>query len=193
MKFVLVGASSAGKTSLILRCKNDVFYEYTDPTIGALYLKNTIKVDGRELNFELWDTAGQEAFRSLTPLYLRNFRVAIIVFDVTSRQSLEEAKYWIKEILKTPESKRSDTLVALCGNKIDMAGERQVEPQKELADQYNILYYETSAKTGKGVRDMFIELNLKLPETSEEDQEDQDTKKFTPTIDQKPRFRFSWC
>mmetsp|Transcript_717 Transcript_717/g.2395 ORF Transcript_717/g.2395 Transcript_717/m.2395 type:complete len:211 (-) Transcript_717:1111-1743(-) len=205
MKFVMVGASSCGKTSIIKRFKDDVFYEFSESTIGALYLQNTVEVDGQTMAFELWDTAGQETYKSLTPLYLRNFRVAIITFDVTSKQSLEEAKYWIKEILLTPESKRSDTLIALCGNMVDKSGFREVPPQRTLAKQYGLLYYETSAKTGQGVREMFTTLYEKCPKSersnSEEDDEDEwRDRNFISGHDMQvagrrvaPATRRSWC
>lgn len=164
MKFVLIGESTSGKTSLIQRFNRNEFSDHTESTIGALYIKKSIESPSthKTLNFQLFDTAGQEAYHSLVPLYLRNFRVAIIVFDVTSMSSLEKAKYWIRELMQRPEVdglKEGKVSIALCGNKIDVVGQRVIGPQHELAKRHGFQYFETSAKTGKGVRDMFIELH----------------------------------
>ncbi|CRG93323.1 ras-related protein Rab-5C, putative [Plasmodium gallinaceum] len=114
------------------------------------------------IKFEIWDTAGQERYRSLAPMYYRGASAAVIVYDITNKKSFEGAKGWINE-LKSVHS--NDIIIALAGNKNDLEDSRVVD--RELAESFansnNILFIETSAKTGQNVNELFLRIAKKLP------------------------------
>ncbi len=98
-KVIFVGHSGVGKTSIINKKQNDSFNIYQEATIGAAYTTMKISIDDEtEVSFGLWDTAGQERYDALTPLYFRGCRVAVVVFDLSKKDSFERANYWMKKI-----------------------------------------------------------------------------------------------
>ena len=86
-KFVLVGDSAVGKSSIANRYISNDFYEFQEPTIGAAFMSKKLNIDDKEIKLEIWDTAGQERYRSLAPMYYRNASVAIVVYDITKASS----------------------------------------------------------------------------------------------------------
>ena len=118
-------------------------------------------VEDKTIILNLWDTAGQERFKSLIPSYIKDSAVAIIVFDVTSRESFESVEKWIEDARALRED---DVLLILAGNKTDMHDRRQVsyEEGQKYAHKMNLLYFETSAKTGQNIKILFNELAKKL-------------------------------
>uniref|UniRef100_A0A7S1F8K8 Uncharacterized protein n=1 Tax=Noctiluca scintillans TaxID=2966 RepID=A0A7S1F8K8_NOCSC len=163
-KLVLLGDAAVGKSCLVVRFAKGEFYEYQEPTIGAAFMTQTVGLGDVMVKFEIWDTAGQERYKSLAPMYYRGAAAAVIVYDITSKESFEAAKAWVVELQNT------DTLIALAGNKADLEG-RQVP--REVAEAYardlGILHMETSAKSGHGVTDLFHEVAVQLPKRSKED------------------------
>ncbi|TID30128.1 hypothetical protein CANINC_001290 [Pichia inconspicua] len=169
-KLVLLGESAVGKSSIVQRFVKNSFDELRESTIGAAFLTQSIKLEAQEadmnddivIKFEIWDTAGQERYRSLASMYYRNAQAAIVVYDITQEESVEKAKYWIKE-LKRQANK--DILIVLVGNKIDLENERKVNMDEvnELCNEMNLLHYNVSAKTGEGISEMFKEIALKMP------------------------------
>jgi small GTP-binding protein len=161
-KLVLLGDSAVGKSCLVVRFVRNEFFEFQEPTIGAAFLTQTVPLDDATVKFEIWDTAGQERYRSLAPMYYRGAAAAIVVYDITKKDSFNGAKSWVKEL-----QRRGDphVVIALAGNKSDMENKRKV--QTEEAQQYardsDIIHMETSAKTAINVRDLFIEIAKKLP------------------------------
>jgi len=163
-KLVLLGDSAVGKSSLVLRFVKKQFFEYQESTIGAAFLTQTVAVDDYVVKFEIWDTAGQERYHSLAPMYYRGAAAAIVVYDITNRQSFVRAKSWVKELQRQGNP---NIVIALSGNKIDMPG-RQVESDeaKAYADENNIFFLETSAKTNQNVFELFKAIAKKLPKTA---------------------------
>ena len=152
-KVVMIGDSYVGKTSILDMYINNRFEE-TKPSIGAMHQFYKIKLDsGEEVNLDLWDTAGQERFRSVVPMYYKGAKVILIVFDVTSPDSFEGAKNWVKEI----ESNISSILLFLVGNKIDLTDKRKIsfESGKNFANMKQIQYFECSAKSNTGIKEIF--------------------------------------
>jgi len=146
-KLVLLGDTAVGKSSLVLQFVKGLFVEYQDSTIGAAFLTKTVVVGDTSVKFEIWDTAGQERYHSLAPMYYRGAAAAIVVYDVTNKESFKKAQAWVKEL----QLQRDKSIViALAGNKDDLE-ERQVEPDvaRAYADQNGIHFMETSAKTKK--------------------------------------------
>ncbi|CAJ1331935.1 unnamed protein product [Effrenium voratum] len=164
-KLVLLGDASVGKSCLVVRFAKGEFYEYQEPTIGAAFMTQTVSLSSEVVKFEIWDTAGQERYKSLAPMYYRGAAAAVIVFDITSRESFDAAKSWVSELQNT------DTLIALAGNKSDLEATRAVEREmaRSYADQMGILYMETSAKSGLNVNEIFHEIAVRLPKQSKEE------------------------
>lgn len=114
------------------------------------------------IKFEIWDTAGQERYRSLASMYYRNAQAALVVYDITHPDSLNKAKYWIRELQKQANS---DILIALVGNKKDLEDQRKISNDDvvSLANEFNLLHFQVSAKTGENVNEMFKAIAMKMP------------------------------
>ncbi len=114
------------------------------------------------VKFEIWDTAGQERYRSLAPMYYRGAAAAIVVFDITKRDSFAGARSWVKELQKRRDM---NVVIALAGNKCDMESKRRVEVEEaqSYAQENDLIFMETSAKENINVRNLFTEIAKKLP------------------------------
>ncbi|KAL4067306.1 ras family-domain-containing protein [Scleroderma yunnanense] len=160
-KLVLLGESAVGKSSLVLRFVKNQFDDYRESTIGAAFLTQTVTLDDQTIvKFEIWDTAGQERYKA--PMYYRNANCAVVVYDITQASSLDKARTWIRELQRQADP---SIVIALCGNKTDLAVRRQVtqEEAKKYADEEGLMWFETSAKTGEGVSEVFTAIAKKLP------------------------------
>jgi len=166
-KLVLLGDASVGKSCLVVRFAKGEFYEYQEPTIGAAFMTQTVSLGDVVVKFEIWDTAGQERYKSLAPMYYRGAAAAVVVYDITSKESFDAAKSWVVELQST------DTLIALAGNKSDLDASRVIDSEtaRAYADSMGILYMETSAKSGQNVNELFHEIAVRLPKQSKEDAE----------------------
>lgn len=151
-KIVLVGSSNVGKTSLISRIKNNEFSIVTTSTIGVDYYKKTIKLNIFpkifNLTLQIWDTAGQDRYRSITTSYYRNTDCVLAMFSITDQKSFDELEYWINEVKKYNEN----IMLIIIGTKSDLENKRQVsyENGKSYAKSKNAKYYEISAMQNKG-------------------------------------------
>lgn len=161
-KLVLLGESAVGKSSLVLRFVKGQFHEYQESTIGAAFLTQTVVVDDTTVKFEIWDTAGQERYHSLAPMYYRGAQVAIVVYDISSQDTFVRAKSWVKELQRQASP---NIVIALAGNKSDLADKRLVETEEAqaYADDNGLLFMETSAKTASNVNEIFMAIARKLP------------------------------
>lgn len=161
-KLVLLGESAVGKSSLVLRFVKGQFHEYQESTIGAAFLTQTVCLDDTTVKFEIWDTAGQERYHSLAPMYYRGAQAAIVVYDITNPDTFERAKTWVKELQRQA---RADIVIALAGNKSDLANRRMVEYEEasNYAEENSLLFMETSAKNANNVNEIFLEIARKLP------------------------------
>ncbi|CAF0845172.1 unnamed protein product [Adineta ricciae] len=165
-KMVLLGESAVGKSSLVLRFVKGQFHEYQESTIGAAFLTQTVSVDDTTVKLELWDTAGQERYHSLAPMYYRGAQAAIVVYDITNADTFSRAKVWVKELQRQAAP---NIVIALAGNKADLAPKRQVEVNEAqaYADENGLIFMETSAKTAINVNDIFMAIAKKLPKTQD--------------------------
>jgi len=163
-KLVLLGESAVGKSSLVLRFVKGQFLDYQESTIGAAFLTQTVLLNDTTVKFEIWDTAGQERYHSLAPMYYRGAQAAIVVYDITSYDSFDRAKKWVKELQRQGNP---NIVIALAGNKVDLATKRKVEVEEaqSYADENGILFMETSAKTAANVNELFVAIAKKLPKT----------------------------
>ncbi|KAH0786155.1 small GTP-binding protein [Histomonas meleagridis] len=151
VKVVFVGAPGVGKTCIIKRYISGEFDENTRPSIEASYLVKKVNLQNQDYKINVWDTAGQEKYKSLAPMYYRGAFASFIVYDVSNTSSLTEAESWIKELLMNVPQ----TLLILCANKIDLNNRIINEEGIKLANDYNIKYVETSAREGIGIDQAF--------------------------------------
>lgn len=167
-KLVLLGESSVGKSSLVLRFVKGQFHEFQESTIGAAFLTQTVQIDDTTVKFEIWDTAGQERYHSLAPMYYRGAQAAIVVYDISNKETFHKAQTWIKELQRQANP---NIVIALAGNKLDLANKRAVsfEEAKAYADESSLLFMETSAKTAANVMDIFTSIAKKLPKSDSND------------------------
>lgn len=166
IKLVLLGEAAVGKSSIVLRFVSNDFAENKEPTIGAAFLTQRVNIDDHTVKFEIWDTAGQERFASLAPMYYRNAQAALVVYDVTKPQSFIKARHWVKEL---HEQASKDIVIALIGNKVDILdddpNERKVakEEAEKLAEEEDLLFFETSAKTALNINEVFLKIGENIP------------------------------
>lgn len=157
VKMVFLGSSGVGKSSLAQRFVKDEFRN-TTPTVGCAYLTRVVHLSDVSLRFEIWDTAGQEKYHSVTPLYYRGAQAALLVYDISQRETFIRAQVWLKELEKhyTPGS----TVVWLVGNKGDLTQDRQVPVQEgqSLADDRGLFFTETSALSGDQVNNLLLDV-----------------------------------
>lgn len=151
-KIVMLGSAGVGKTALVLRWTQSKFDSGMQPTIGATYVQRTCKYRDTEQMIQLWDTAGEERYRSMAPIYASGACGAVIVIDLTRPETLDDIPAWI-ECLDRP----GKVPFIIVGNKCDLIEERQIDLEKalETATQYGVEYFETSASSGEGVENAF--------------------------------------
>jgi len=161
-KLVFLGEQSVGKTSLITRFMYDSFDNTYQATIGIDFLSKTMYLEDRTVRLQLWDTAGQERFRSLIPSYIRDSTVAVVVYDVTNINSFQQTNKWIDDVRT---ERGTDVIIVLVGNKTDLADKRQVsiDEGERKAKELNVMFIETSAKTGYNVKQLFRRVAAALP------------------------------
>ncbi|CAC5388895.1 Ras-related protein Rab-5A,Ras-related protein RHN1,Ras-related protein Rab-5B,Ras-related protein Rab5,Ras-related protein Rab-5C,Ras-related protein Rab5A,Ras-related protein RABF2b,GTP-binding protein ypt5,Ras-related protein RABF2a [Mytilus coruscus] len=145
LKIVLVGQGGVGKSSITLQYVKGQFNEYIDMTIGAAYFYKTLLVNGKNIKLDIWDTAGQDRFRCVAAMFYRGAVGAIVVYDITDRESFLGAQTWIKQILQN-----SNNPVQIC-----LEG-------KSFAEKSGYLFVETSAKTAENIDCLFKQLVRKI-------------------------------
>ena len=160
-KVIVVGESSTGKTTIIQRLVQGTFREEAQSTVGVEFKSFVCTVDGKQRKLQIWDTAGQERFRAVAKSYFRNAVGAFLVFDVCSRGSFDALTEWLNDIqsLSHPNS-----VIVLIGNKIDLVDQRCVSQSEaqSYADRNNLIYIETSARSGVGIADAFIRITREI-------------------------------
>ncbi|KAK9822104.1 hypothetical protein WJX74_007945 [Apatococcus lobatus] len=161
-KLVFLGDQSVGKTSIITRFMYDKFDNTYQATIGIDFLSKTMYLEDRTVRLQLWDTAGQERFRSLIPSYIRDSSVAVVVYDVSNRQSFLNTVRWIEEVRT---ERGTDVIIVLVGNKTDLVDKRQVsiEEGDAKAREFSVMFIETSAKAGFNIKALFRKIAGALP------------------------------
>mmetsp|Transcript_23772 Transcript_23772/g.70046 ORF Transcript_23772/g.70046 Transcript_23772/m.70046 type:complete len:207 (-) Transcript_23772:444-1064(-) len=160
---VLIGDSGVGKSCLLLRFADDTWLDSYISTIGVDFKIRTIELDGKTIKLQIWDTADQERFRTISSTYYRGAHGIIVVYDVTNKNSFDSVNDWLVEINKYARENVSKLLV---GNKSDLAiGEaRQVrfDAAKEFADKNRMPFLETSAKSANNVETAFLTMATEI-------------------------------
>mmetsp|Transcript_26069 Transcript_26069/g.76441 ORF Transcript_26069/g.76441 Transcript_26069/m.76441 type:complete len:218 (+) Transcript_26069:69-722(+) len=157
IKLMMIGDTTVGKTSLLLRFADDDFNESVLATIGIDFKIKTMDIDGRRIKLQIWDTAGQERFRTITQAYYRGAMGIFLIYDVTKAKTWENIRNWVANI----EANAPQTVnKVLIGNKADLTSDRQVSAAQgqQLADEYGMRFFETSARTRQNVEEAFVAL-----------------------------------
>ena len=155
-KIIVIGDSGVGKSCLTNRATTNLFEDTYNATVGFEFLSFNVKIDEKVIKLQIWDTCGQELYRSLITNFYRNSSLAIIVYAINSKDSFEDIEMWLRE-LRTHSN--PDAKVFLIGNKLDLENERKItKEQGETFAKNNKLnlFIEASAKTGFNSKKVFI-------------------------------------
>lgn len=182
-KIVFLGDQGVGKTSLITRFMYNTFNTHYNATIGIDFLSKTMYLDSLTIRLQLWDTAGQERFRSLIPSYIRDSKVAMIVYDVSNKSSFDDVERWC-DYVKTERG--DDVVMVLVGNKSDLPDRVvSLNDGEELAQKLGFsLFMETSSKNGYGVKNLFKKVAKLLPINGDEDEAGSSNKGGINVVDE---------
>jgi len=153
-KIIFIGDPSVGKSSILSRFYDDKFELEYQPTIGLDFQHKNYEIKGNTIKLYLYDTAGQEKYKSLIPMYIRDTNIILIVYDITVKESFTHTDQWFKE---TEDLRRKDAILVLVGNKIDLEEKRQISTKEaeDYAAQKGFLFHEVSAKSGEGIEELF--------------------------------------
>ena len=164
-KVVMIGAVAVGKSAIANRLQFQIFEEDYQPTIGAGYIPYRTTFEGKEIELQIWDTAGMERYKSLGSIYYRDAKAAIIVYDQTSLDSADALQSWLtsfRATVKTP------CYICIAGNKDDLPN--KIVPQEKIkawCEENGFDFFITSAKAGTGVNEMFQKLIESVVKMSE--------------------------
>jgi small GTP-binding protein len=156
-KVVLIGNTNVGKTCIVTHAMTGSFLSETSSTLGAAYATKTYRVDSQMVRLQIWDTAGQEKYRGMTPMYYHKAQVALIVYSVADLDSFTAIEVWMKGIRDHADD---NIILFIVGNKTDLSSERVVtsEMGAQKAATFRARFAEVSALTGNGIGDLFAEI-----------------------------------
>ncbi|XP_060973655.1 ras-related protein RHN1 isoform X2 [Cannabis sativa] len=157
-KLVLLGDMGTGKTSLVLRFVKGQFFNHQEPTIGAAFFTQILSLTEATVKFDIWDTAGQERYHSLAPMYYRGAAAAVVVYDISTKDTFVRAKKWVEELQRQGNL---SMVMALVANKSDLESNREVDAEEgeEFAQENGMFYMETSARTADNINELFYEID----------------------------------
>ena len=183
-KVLLIGNSSVGKSSLLLRFVDNQWSDLFVPTIGVDFKIRTMEIDNKNVKLQIWDTAGQERFKNITASYYRGAHGIFVVYDISDTVSFKNINNWLIEIEKNANKNVYKILV---GNKCDLEDKRTVSYQqgKELAETYGMQFIETSAKSNTNVDEAFHLLGKEVMKLSLNDKEKNFGNKNKMKLDKK--------
>jgi Ras-related protein Rab-2A len=154
-KYIIIGDSGVGKSCLLLQFTDKRFEPVHDLTIGVEFGARMINKNDKQIKLQIWDTAGQESFRSITRSYYRGATGALLVYDVTRRETFDHLQSWLED---AKQNSNTTMTIMLIGNKCDLESKRQVSPEEgqAFAAEHDLVFLETSAKTAHNVDDAFM-------------------------------------
>ena len=154
LKLIVVGNQGTGKSSILNRFVNETFDENYQATIGLDFHSKNITIHDQDVRLIIYDTAGQEKFRSLIPMYIREAQIILFIYDISDKDSFDSIPKWIQQV---NDVINKEVVFVLIGNKIDLESNRKVtfEEGKKLAEKSNYIFQEVSAKTGQNFENLF--------------------------------------
>ena len=162
LKIVLLGEAGVGKTSIISQFVEQLFQEDIQSSAGGTFSSKTcIYGNNQILKLEIWDTAGQERYRALTTMFYKEANAAVLVYDITRKESYEQIQeYWSNQL---KESAPSDIILMLCANKSDLINQEKVDEgeARKYANELGAMFCSTSAKNDYGITDLFLQIAKK--------------------------------
>ena len=166
LKLILIGDGRVGKTSIINKYINNIFNEGEEMTINSSYCERDVLFNDKKYKFSFWDTAGQEKFNSITPIYYRDAKGVLLVYDISNPHSFERVKKWIEEMKEI----NNEAVFNIVGNKYDLKEQTKNfkfnfiddEIAKKLAQKNKTDLFFTSAKTGENINQCFENLMQKV-------------------------------
>ena len=170
LKFILVGNSSVGKTSIVDKYTENIFRDIHQSTMGVDYKIKIFEMKGFKIRMNILDTAGQERYKSLAKIHFRNCNGIFLVFDLTCKQSFEDLEFWLNEIKSTIDVE--NTKILIIGNKSDLKDIREVSDNdiSEFVEKNKLKVVQTSAKNGDKVKEAFeAMIDLVIENQSEEE------------------------
>ena len=156
-KLIFIGDSSVGKSCLTAKAVKNNFEEYYQATVGFEFLTFNMKVNDKVIKLQIWDTCGQEIYKSLISNFYRNSSLAVLVYAIDNKESFNHVEVWLNDL---KSQANPDVRIFLVGNKADLEEDRKVnkeEGEKYKEDQHLDLFMETSAKTGHNARNVLVE------------------------------------
>ncbi|GMT28733.1 hypothetical protein PFISCL1PPCAC_20030 [Pristionchus fissidentatus] len=155
-KYIIIGDTGVGKSCLLLQFTDKRFQPVHDLTIGVEFGARMITIDGKQIKLQIWDTAGQESFRSITRSYYRGAAGALLVYDITRRDTFNHLTSWLED---ARQHSNSNMVIMLIGNKSDLEARREVKKEEgeAFAREHGLIFMETSAKTAANVEEAFID------------------------------------
>ena len=185
-KVVLVGESGVGKTSIITQFIDQTFQEDQQSTTGGTFSTKSVVCDnGKTLKFEIWDTAGQERYRALTKMFYKDANAAVLVYDITRKDSFEEIQnYWSNQI---KESSPPGIILAVAANKSDLIDHEAVDEEqaRKFAEELGAIFVSTTATQIDPVNDLFIQIAKKYTGSNEIKIKEDDDAQEQPNTDDK--------
>ena len=157
IQLIVVGESCVGKTSLLYKYSQGYFTQEHLATVGIEFFTKEEEINGRKIRVKIWDTAGQELYKSITKNFYRNSDGVIIVYDVTDRESFEKVQDWVQTISEYTDTEKKIQKV-LVANKVDLTRKVTKEEGMKLAEKYNIPFFEASAKLDIGIKDFMTKI-----------------------------------
>ena len=153
-KLIFLGDQGVGKSWILNRFMNGTFTEEYQATIGLDFQSKNVQIDNQDIHLLLYDTAGQEKFRSLIPMYTRDANIILLVYEVTSKDSFLHLNHWLNDLTTV---KKDEVIFVVVGNKTDLEDKREVsrEEGEQFAKDNDYLFAEVSAKYGEGFEDLF--------------------------------------
>ena len=163
VKVTVIGDTDVGKSSLSKRYIDGKMPDNSTPTIGASFLQKRVTVDGVTASLQIWDTAGQERFQSMAPMYYKQAKAAVCVFDLTNEESFHRLGIWLKDFRCHADP---NAVVCIAGNKCDITSHTfDLEEARKFAESNDAQFFLTSAMSGEGVDEIFTALSRRLVET----------------------------